>query len=111
MPFAIELALDPAAGATVRRIWRELEAAGITSMARSGAYPHLSLGVWEALDPPAARAELAVFAREIEPIPMTLASVRAFPTGAVFLAPEVTAELTELHAGFHRRFARFGSGA
>ena len=111
MPFAIELALDPAAGAAVRRIWRELEAAGITHMARSGAHPHLSLGIWEALDLQATRDELAAFAREIEPVPVTLASVRAFPAGAVFLAPQENRELTRLHVGFHRRFAHLGTGA
>ncbi len=111
MPFAIELALDPAAGATVRRIWRELEDAGITSMARSGAHPHISLGIWNALDLPACQAELAAFAREIEPIPVTLASVRTFSTGAVFLAPEANPGLAALHAGFHRRLAHLGTGA
>lgn len=110
MPFAIELALDPAAGAAVRRIWRELEDAGITSMARSGAHPHISLGIWNALDLPACQAELAAFAREIEPIPVTLASVRTFSTGAVFLAPEANPGLAALHAGFHRRFAHLGTG-
>lgn len=79
MPFAIELALDPAAGATVRRIWRELDDVGITSMARSGAHPHISLGIWEALDLPACQAELAAFAREIEPVPVTLAIARRAP--------------------------------
>ena len=111
MPFAIELALDPAAGAAVRRIWRELEAAGITDMARSGADPHISLGIWNALDLRACQAELAAFAREIEPIPVTLASVRTFSTGTVFLAPGADPGLVALHAGFHRRFAQLGTGA
>lgn len=110
MPFAIELVLDPAAGAAVRRIWRELEAAGITAMARAGAHPHISLGIWEALDLPAAQAELAAFAGEIEPIPVTLAGVRTFSTGAVFLAPEAAPGLAALHAGLHRRFAHLGTG-
>lgn len=111
MPFAIELALDSMAGAAVRRIWRELEDTGITSMARSGAHPHVSLGIWDALDLHAAQADLAAFAREIEPIPVTLASVRTFSTGAVFLAPEAHPGLAALHAGFHRRFAHLGTGA
>jgi hypothetical protein len=111
MPFAIELALDPTAGAVVRRVWRELEGAGITDMARSGAHPHLSLGIWDALDLPAFQAALAAFAREIERVPVAFASVRTFSTGAVFLAPEANPALVELHAGFHRRFARLGTGA
>lgn len=47
MPFAIELALDPASDAAVRRIWRELEDVGITYMAHAGAHPHISLGISE----------------------------------------------------------------
>lgn len=112
MPFAIELALDPTAGAAVRRIWRELEDAGITDMAHSGAHPHVAVGIWNALDLPAAEAELAAFAREIDPVPVTLASVRMFPTtGAVFLASQADPRLTTLHAGFHRRFGHLGTGA
>src|SRR5574341_1489846 len=111
MPFAIELALDPASDAAVRRIWRELEDAGITHMGRSGAHPHVSLGIWNALDLPACQAELEAFARGIEPVPVTLASVRAFSSGAVFLAPEANPGLAALHARAHRRFAHLGTGA
>jgi hypothetical protein len=37
--------------------------------------------------------------------------VGLFPGAAVFLAATVTAALLELHAGFHRRFARFGEAS
>jgi len=108
MPYAIELALDATAAAVVRRVWRELEEAGITHMARSGARPHVSLGIWETLERVAAEGELTQFAAETAAIPFTLASVALFPGVAVFLAPTVTARLLDLHAGFHRRFGPFG---
>src|SRR5215831_1766512 len=111
MPYAIELALDPDSAAAVRRIWRELAAAGIEYMAASGAQPHVSLGIWESIDRDRAEAELARFAAETSPIPVTFASVGLFPRVAVFLAPTVTVDLLELHSGFHRRFARFGEAA
>jgi 2'-5' RNA ligase len=108
MPYAVELALDPVTAAVVRRVWRELDDAGIESAARSGARPHVSLGIWEALHHEGAAPELARFAAETRPIPLTFTSVGLFPGAAIFLAPTVTAELLELHAGFHRRFGGFG---
>ena len=108
MPYAYELALDPEAAAVVQRIWRELADAGIGYMASSGVRPHVTLGIWETLDRDRAEAELTRFAAETPPVRVTFASVGLFPGVAVFLAATVAAELLELHAGFHRRFARFG---
>ena len=108
MPYAVELALDPPSAAVVRRLWRELDDAEITYVARSGARPHVTLGIW---DRERADAALAGFAAETAPIPLTFASVGLFPRVAVFLAPTVTVELLDLHARFHRRFGRLGEGA
>ena len=108
MPYAIELALDAAAAAAIRRLWGELEAVGITYMARSGARPHVSLGIWETLDRAAFEAELAAFATETAPLPITFASVGLFPSVAVFLAPTPTSALLDLHVGFHRRLGQHG---
>src|SRR5215831_15503479 len=111
MPYAVELALDPKSAAVVWRVWREMADAGIEYMATSGAWPHVSVGIWETLDRDRAEAELARFAAETSPFPLTFASVGLFPRVAVFLAPTVTVDLLQLHAGFHRRFARFGEAA
>src|SRR5262249_51393762 len=108
MPYAIELALDPESAAVVRRVWRELAVAGIEYMEASAARPHVSLGIWDALDRDHAQAELTRFAAETSPVRVSFASVGLFPRVAVFLAPTVTADLLELHAGFHRRFAHLG---
>ncbi len=111
MPYAVELALDPMSAAVVSRAWRELADAGIGYMAGAGARPHVSLGIWDGLDLDGARTALERFADETPPVPLTFASVGLFPRVAVFLAPTVTAELRDLHAGFHRRFGQLGRAA
>jgi hypothetical protein len=73
MPYALELALDDRAARAVRRAWEELADAGITYMARSGARPHVSLGIWDTIDRVAFEAELARFAVRIAgrtPLPL-----------------------------------------
>ena len=111
MPYAVELALDPSYAAVVRRVWHELDRAGITWMARSGAHPHVTVGIWETLDVEAITRELTRFADEAAPVPLAFASVGLFPGVAVFLAPVVTAELLGLHERVHSRLDRLGAGA
>jgi 2'-5' RNA ligase len=110
MPYAVELALDPSSAAVVRRVWHELDRAGIAWMARSGAHPHVTVGIWETLDVEATTRELTRFADDMAPMQLTLASVGLFPGVAVFLAPVVTAELIALHTRVHRRLAGMGGG-
>jgi 2'-5' RNA ligase len=109
MPYALELALDDSAAGAVPRAWETLADAGITYMARSGARPHVSLGIWDAIDRVAFEAELARFAAETAPLPITLASVGRFSADVVYLAPAVTAPLLDVHADAHRRLARYGT--
>ena len=108
MPYAVELALDPTSADAVRLCWREMEAAGITWMARSGARPHVTVGIWDTVEGDGARSVVAKFADETEPVRVTLASVGLFSGVAVFLAPAVTRELLDLHADFHHRFGGLG---
>ena len=98
MPYAVELVLDPESAATVRRAWRELADAGIGDVAGSGARPHVTLGIWDAIDHTSAEAAVTRFAAETAPVPLTL-------------APTVTVDLLDLHARFHRRFDRLGQGS
>ena len=111
MPYAVELALDPSSAAVVRRIWDELDRAGITWMARSGAHPHMTVGIWETLDVDETARELTRLAGETPPVRLALASVGLFPGVAVFLAPVVTAELLDLHERVHPKLDRLGAGA
>src|SRR6266850_6044282 len=111
MSYAVELGLDDHAAAVVRRLWHDLEDVGVTYMTRSGARPHVSVGIWDGLEREAAEAELTRFAAETTPLPISLASVGFFPQTAVFLAPTVTSALLDLQASLHARFSRVGTAA
>ena len=88
------------------RVWRKsLARAAINSvMLDVGAQPHISLAVFENLDPQMLRADLSRFAEVTRPLSLDLASAGTFPTaeGVVFLAPVVTQELLLVHQRFHR---------
>ncbi|MDF1699636.1 MAG: 2'-5' RNA ligase family protein [Planctomycetota bacterium] len=108
MPFVLELLLDESAAARVRTIWEDLAAAGLPHHGLElETAPHVTIAVFEDLDPIEARSAFASFAAEETPEPITLYNPAAFPTaeGVLFLAPVVTRGLLELHAGFHERFA------
>jgi len=101
MPFAVELALDPDAAAAVRDTWQALARAGIDYMATCGARPHVSLGIWEEMDVPAAADALRAFARAMAPLPVTFERVARFPGGVVYLAPRFDARLVAVQARLH----------
>jgi 2'-5' RNA ligase len=112
MPFALALALDDVAAATVRNLWDELAAAGFTFPATSGANPHVSLAIWDTIDPAATERALVAFATATAPVDVSFVRVDAFASsGTVFLAPEVDGRLLEVHARCHRHFAGVGAGA
>ena len=111
MGYAIELNLDPDSARKVMGLWEALARAGIDStMLDVGAYPHISLAVFDELDPDILADELSTFARGEQPLAVRFSSVGTFPTqeGVVFLAPVVTAELLGLHSRFHQLLSSAG---
>lgn len=86
---------DAATSAIVRRIWDELAADGLPSLAtrtHCRHQPHCSLTVAENL--PVEGALAAVGAVPARPLPLRIESIGVFPTmGTLFLAPVVTPEL------------------
>jgi len=59
MPFAVEMYFDPATEAEIRALWNSLAQAGVSSrLPDSGSRPHISLAVFQSLDPARFRAEL-----------------------------------------------------
>jgi 2'-5' RNA ligase len=105
MGYAIELKLNENSAQQVLELWENLAAESISSlMLDIGSWPHISLAVFENIDPIVLRQMLSRFASETSPFSVILASVGAFPgdAGAVFLAPVVTQELLEIHRRFHR---------
>ena len=112
MPYALALALDDAAARVVRALWRDVADAGFPWMAESGANPHVSLAIWDAIDRDAMLARLPRFAAETPAIDAVFPRIGTFDeAGVVFLAPEVGARLREVHAHCHRAFADLGRGA
>lgn len=108
MPYVVELLLDENAADKVRALWQRLADAGLPSRYLDlELTPHVTIAVFDELDPVQARDAFASFAAEETPEPISLYSPASFPTdeGVLYLAPIVTRGLLELHAGFHERFA------
>ena len=108
MPYALELLLDEDAAEAVRTLWRTLAEGTVPARyLELDLKPHVTIAVFDELDPARARDAFASFAAEETPEPVSLYSPASFPTdeGVLYLAPVVTRGLLELHAGFHERFA------
>ena len=98
--YVIEAFFDPATDAAIRAVWRALGERGIASPGDDlVARPHLTLGVYGALDLDNAATPLAALAAG-PVLPLTFASLGLFPPSAreavVFAAPIVTTELLAL---------------
>lgn len=109
MPYAVELDLDPASGALVRDLWRALASVGATWMGESGATPHVSLAIWDRIEPGAFDAEVARLAADTRPMPITFDAIGTFPGGAVFLRPVADPTLADLQRRCHARLAPFAA--
>lgn len=102
--FTVEMFFDPVSERKIRGLWDALARAGLPSEVNTpGNAPHLTLAIYDRLDKIAAVDCLRHFAGKLATFPLGLASVGSFPgeSGAVFLAPVVTAGLLALHAGLH----------
>ena len=109
MAFAVELALSLEAAVHVREIWTALAEAGLDYMAQCGAGPHISLVLWDDVDPPSAKRALESFAQETPPIEVSLVGVDHFGDVAVYLAPAPAPDLVAVHRRFYERFGRLGA--
>jgi 2'-5' RNA ligase len=106
--------MDSRADAAVRELWQSLFQAGIPSQPLSaGARPHISLCLYESLDPGLFRKKLEAFASQAAPLYFLLESVGSFPSadGVVFLAPHPSDPLLDLHRRFHKDFEGYVSTA
>lgn len=104
--YAVGLLPDSGLEDMIRRIWRELREAGISSnLLDDRGRPHLSLAVCSGL-PKDFDEEFALFARGVRGFGLSLQAAGTFSaeSGVVFLAPAVTVELTGLHERFFRSF-------
>jgi 2'-5' RNA ligase len=109
MPIAVALDFDAAAAADVEPLWDVLEQdTELTTTRRVGVRPHLTLAVYDAIDPQPLLPRLASFARGLRPMAIRFAGIGIFVAGSratIFLGPVADRALLDLHDGFHREFA------
>lgn len=108
MPYAAELELDAQAARAAIEAMQHLErTSGLETPRALGVPPHLSLAVWETVEPAALRPRLDAIARELTPPVLRLNSLGLFggASAVLFLAPVPSVELLDYHAAFHRAFA------
>lgn len=106
--YAVELYFDPALENQVLKAWNVLARRQIsTQLIEMAARPHLTLLSVPTLDPLRLHAALRSLAARLDPLPLTLSSVGAFPSsssssssdaGVLFLAPTPSAALLHLHS-------------
>jgi len=75
-----------------------------TTPQRAKIAPHVSLAIYDRLDPTAMTAALQPFAERRRACPVQLASLGLFPafSSVLFAVPVVSAELLVLHRAFHQ---------
>lgn len=101
------LFLDGETENVIRKVWSVLRTRGFSSpLLRSGGKPHLTLAIWEDLDPELVLDDLKDFAKTHRAFPVTFSSVATFgpESGTVFLGPVFTPPLILVHHQLYRIF-------
>lgn len=102
------LFLDAETESVIRRAWSVLRTRGFSSpLLRSGGKPHLTLAIWEDLDPDLVLDDLRDFAKTHRAFPVTFSTVATFgvKSGTVFLGPVFTPPLIIVHDQLYRIFS------
>lgn len=111
--YTLAMTLDAEAAAVIERVEAEIAAIhGQHRLYGNDLRPHLTVGMFEAVDVPAAATVLDAFADRFPAMTLTFSSLGVFvlETDVVFAAPIVTAELLERHAWLHERLAACTEG-
>ncbi|MEN8208584.1 MAG: 2'-5' RNA ligase family protein [Candidatus Fermentibacteria bacterium] len=101
------LFLDSETESTIRRAWSILRTRGLSSpLLRSGGKPHLTLAIWEDIEPDSILDDLSDFAKTHRVFPVTFSSIATFgpESGTVFLGPVFTPPLIIVHDQLYRIF-------
>jgi 2'-5' RNA ligase len=108
MAFGVSLWFDEAFEDAVRAVWRAVAEAGVATKLVDGPYrPHVTLGVWERVDRPAADEALAALTAARAPFAVRFDAFGAFsgPVPGLFATPTVTTRLRELHESAYAMLA------
>ena len=101
------LFLDSKTEDKINRAWSILRTRGFSSpLLRSGGKPHLTLAIWENLDPELILNDIVEFAAGHRAFPVTFSSIATFglASGTVFLGPVITPSLLSVHDRMYRIF-------
>lgn len=113
MPFAVYLELDPYSAAELEPIIAHVETISSTATTprRVDVEPHISLAVYDGLDPEPLMEVLEAFSEDMSAPDVKLSSIGLFPGPApvLFAAPVVSSELLALHGHFHAAAASAGA--
>src|SRR5262245_8075098 len=104
MATAVSLWFDPAFEHAVREIWRELADASGSRHLSDGPYrPHVTIGAWERAETFDLVAAIGVEAVAMPALTLRFGAARLFEGAefVVYLAPEPSAQLVELHQRVH----------
>lgn len=102
MAYAVTLPLNEQAAKIIQDIWRNLAAAGLADGVPRYA-PHVTLAVYDTLDPHAAAAVIKRIAANTAPLPVSLGALGVFPAekSVLWAAPAPSAALLALHEDLH----------
>ena len=109
MGYAIEMYFDDEADRAIRTIWQQLIEAGIFCFPSIvNARPHVSLAVFEQVDPALLAPLIERYVATFAPLSLQFSSVGSFPgsEGVVFLAPVVSQTLLTRHAELHAQLSQ-----
>jgi 2'-5' RNA ligase len=108
VPFAISLVCDNPSGDPVRALWEEAGRFEATpSMAALSYPPHLTLAVYESIEPEALAAAVDAIGAAVEAQAIPFEGIRCFdgPATVLWAAPKVSPALLRLHEAAHRTLA------
>jgi hypothetical protein len=112
MNIASVLFFDEEAQNEIMRLWRRLYELDICKeMIDTNSRPHISLGAFSDTDLEDVYERALEYAKEVSKLKVSLTSISCFSGdgGVVYLAPQVTAELLEVHRKYYEVFADFDS--
>lgn len=111
--YTLAMTLDPESAAVIERLEADIAAVhGQHRLYGEGVRPHLTVGMFEKVDPDRVGEVLDAFVERFPAMPITFASLGMFvlATDVVFAAPIATVELLERHAWLHARLAACTEG-
>ena len=112
MPFAVVLYFDSQSGKTIRKVWDQINASGLTAnMQEAGFRPHITLAVFDQLACQPCENALADLAAHTHLIPLQLHHLGIFsqPEPVIFVAPIPTMELLMFHQSVIETLSADGS--